>query len=161
MNTPELSWQQFRQLTSISKLPVNEQVAKYNRYIYEIQQSKIAILQHTLINQNKLGGRQVFQQEQEGLPSGCIEFVNNTSDGTECQFWIETSAPTNYTITWGDGETTTGVTTDDVDGGVGDGEGNNKLEVVYYYADSDTEYTARICFDDISLVTYLEFNGDD
>jgi hypothetical protein len=97
----------------------------------------------------------------ETIPSSCIEFVNNTSDGTVCQFWIETSAPTNYTITWGDGETTTGVTTDDVDGGVGDGEGNNKLEVVYDYADSDTEYTARICFDDISLVTYLEFNGDD
>ena len=97
----------------------------------------------------------------ETIPSSCIEFVNNTSDGTECQFWIETSAPTNYTITWGDGETTTGVTSADGDGGVGDGDGENKLEILHDYADSDTEYTARICFDDISLVTYLNFNGDD
>ena len=99
--------------------------------------------------------------EQSDLPSGCIQFVNNTSDGTQCRFWIETSAPTNYTITWGDGETTTGVTSADGDGGVGDGDGGNKLEVDYSYADTFTEYTARICFDDISLVTYLEFNGDD
>jgi hypothetical protein len=107
------------------------------------------------------GGGGYIQQEEGDLPSGCIQFVNNTTEGTECQFWIETSAPTNYTITWGDGETTTGQTTSDGDGGVGDGDGENRLEIVHDYADSDTEYTARICFDDISLVTYLNFNGTD
>ena len=97
----------------------------------------------------------------ETIPSSCIEFVNNTSDGTQCRFWIETSAPTNYTITWGDGETTTGQTTVGTGAGVGIGDGEDKLEIDYTYADSDTEYTVRICFDDITLVTYLEFNGDD
>jgi hypothetical protein len=102
-----------------------------------------------------------ISNESPSLPSGCIQFVNNTSDGTECLFWIETSAPTNYTITWGDGETTTGETTVGTGGGVGIGDGEDKLSISHGYADSDTEYTARICFDDISLVTYLEFNGDD
>jgi hypothetical protein len=107
------------------------------------------------------GGGNIISNESPSLPSGCIEFVNNTSDGTNSRFWIETSAPTNYTITWGDGETTTGGTTVGTGGGVGIGDGEDKLEIDYTYADSDTEYTVRICFDDISLVTYLEFNGDD
>jgi hypothetical protein len=156
----EMTWKQFSDLAGIRNLPINEQVRKYNFYLNEIMEARMNYIHHQT---QVLGGNKpkVIQQEQSDLPSGCIEFVNNTSDGTQCRFWIETSAPTNYTITWGDGETTTGVTSADGDGGVGIGDGNNKLEVEYYYADSDTEYTARICFDDISLVTYLEFNGDD
>jgi hypothetical protein len=107
------------------------------------------------------GGGNIISNESSSLPSGCIEFVNNTSDGTNSRFWIETSAPTNYTITWGDGETTTGGTTVGTGGGVGIGDGEDKLEIDYTYADSDTEYIVRICFDDITLVNYLEFNGDD
>ena len=30
------------------------------------------------------GGGYIQQQEESDLPSGCIEFVNNTSDGTDC-----------------------------------------------------------------------------
>ena len=158
-----LNWRQFSSLPHIASLPLNRQIAEYDAYNQQIIAEQL-FRQQQYNNANDVsavgsGGRR--QQEQSPLPSGCIEFVNNTSDGTECQFWIETSAPTNYTITWGDGETTTGVTSADGDGGVGTGDGNNKLEVVYDYANSDTEYTARICFDDISLVTYLEFNGDD
>jgi hypothetical protein len=161
----ELTWYQFSNLPNINKLPQHEQERQYRIYINEVTMQRFAIIQEQISRAEALavaaassGGGGVIQQ---GLPSGCIEFVNNTSDGTECQFWIETSAPTNYTITWGDGETTTGVTAVDGDGGVGDGDGGNKLEVSHYYADTFTEYTARICFDDISLVTYLEFNGDD
>jgi hypothetical protein len=161
----ELTWYQFSNLPNINKLPQHEQERQYRIYINEVTMQRFAIIQEQISRAEALavaaassGGGGVIQQ---GLPSGCIEFVNNTSDGTECQFWIETSAPTNYTITWGDGETTTGVTAVDGDGGVGDGDGGNKLEVNYSYADTFTEYTARICFDDISLVTYLEFNGDD
>jgi hypothetical protein len=154
----EMTWKQFSDLAAIRTLPINEQVRKYNFYLNEIMEARMNYIHHQT---QVLGGNRPKVIQQEGLPSGCIQFVNNTSDGTQCRFWIETSAPTNYTITWGDGETTTGVTSADGDGGVGIGDGNNKLEVEYYYADSDTEYTARICFDDISLVTYLEFNGDD
>jgi hypothetical protein len=161
----ELTWYQFSNLPNINKLPQHEQERQYRIYINEVTMQRFAIIQEQISRAEALavaaassGGGGVIQQ---GLPSGCIEFVNNTSDGTECQFWIETSAPTNYTITWGDGETTTGGTTVGVGGGVGIGDGEDKLEIDYTYADSDTEYTVRICFDDISLVTYLEFNGDD
>jgi hypothetical protein len=157
-----LNWRQFSSLPHIASMPLNRQIAEYEAYNQQIIAEQL-FRQQQYNNANDVsavgsGGRRI---QQEGLPSGCIEFVNNTTEGTECQFWIETSAPTNYTITWGDGETTTGVTTTDGDGGIGDGDGENRLEIVYDYANSDTEYTTRICFDDISLVTYLNFNGTD
>jgi hypothetical protein len=82
------------------------------------------------------------------LPSGCIEFVNNTTDGTFSRVTVTTSSPTNYTITWGDGTEVTDV----IDG---------ELAIEHEYADSDTEYTVRLCFDDVSLVTELDFLGQD
>ena len=167
----EMSWHQFSTLPGMNKVAQHEVERQYRIYLNEIAEQRIAIhlIQEAARSQAEAmavaasngGGGGYIQQEQSDLPSGCIEFVNNTSDGTQCRFWIETSASTNYTITWGDGETTTGQTTVGTGAGVGIGDGEDKLEVEYYYADSDTEYTARICFDDISLVTYLEFNGDD
>ena len=159
-----LNWRQFSSLPHIASLPLNRQISEYDAYNQQIIAEQL-FRQQQYNNANDVsavgsGGRRQ-QQEQSDLPSNCIEFVNNTSDGTQCRLWIETSAPTDYTITWGDGETTTGQTTDDVEGGVGIGNGDNKLQVEYSYANSNTEYTARICFNDISLVTYLEFNGDD
>ncbi len=143
----EMTWKQFSDLAGIRNLPINEQVRKYNFYLNEIMEARMNYIHHQT---QVLGGNKPKVIQQEGLPSGCIEFVNNTTDGTDCRFWINTSAPTNYTITWGDGETETG----EVDG-------VNQLEINHIYADSNTEYTVRLCFDDISLVTYLEFNGDD
>jgi hypothetical protein len=146
----ELNWPQFQSLNHIRKLPINEQVQQYNKYLNDTMHFHI----------NARGGASATP-DNNILPSGCIEFVNNTSDGTQCRFWIETSAPTNYTITWGDGETTTGATAVGTGAGVGIGDGEDKLEIEHGYADLSTQYTVRICFDDISLVTYLEFNGDD
>jgi hypothetical protein len=144
------TWQQY--LRANPKLPIME--AK-RRFLIE-QQNYNRV---TGTGRSKHGGDP--PPTTSTLPSGCIEFVNNTSDGTQCRFWIETSTPTNYTITWGDGETTTGGTTVGTGGGVGIGDGEDKLEINHSYADADTEYTVRLCFDNISLVTYLEFNGDD
>jgi hypothetical protein len=159
-------WAQYVKRADNIGLPLHEVTKKYmmesNLYatqLFEALQSQQQSLQSTAVAAVGSGGASA--PPASSIPSNCIEFINNTSDGTECQFWIETSAPTNYTITWGDGETTTGQTTTDGDGGVGDGSGENRLEIVHDYADSDTEYTTRICFDDISLVTYLNFNGTD
>jgi hypothetical protein len=152
MYLEELGWHQFKQLNNIRKLPLNEQVQYYNRYLNDLSTQRIWA---------QIGAAAGGDTASTSLPSNCIEFVNNTSDGTQCRFWIETSAPTNYTITWGDGETTTGGTTVGTGGGVGIGDGEDKLEIDHNYADTFTEYTVRLCFDDISLVTYLEFNGDD
>jgi hypothetical protein len=147
-----LNWRQFSSLPHIATMPLNRQIAEYEAYNQQIIAEQL-FRQQQYNNANDVsavgsGGRR--QQEQSSLPSGCIEFVNNTTDGTDCRFWINTSAPTNYTITWGDGQTETG----EVDG-------VNQLEINHTYADSDTEYTVRLCFDDISVVTQLEFNGDD
>jgi hypothetical protein len=144
------TWQQY--LRANPTLPIME--AKRRFLIEQQNYNKV-----TGKGRPKSGGDPV--PTTSTLPSGCIEFVNNTSDGTECLFWIETSAPTNYTITWGDGETTTGETTVGTGGGVGIGDGEDKLSISHGYADFNTEYTVRLCFDNISLVTYLEFNGDD
>ncbi len=153
----ELTWYQFSNLPNISKLPLHEQERQYRIYINEVTMQRFAMIQEELSRAEAIavaaaassGGGGIIQQESE-LPSSCIQFVNNTTDGTDCRFWINSSAPTNYTITWGDGETETG----EVDG-------VNQLEINHTYADSDTEYTVRLCFDDISVVTRLEFNGDD
>jgi len=158
------SWQQYVRRADNIGMPLNELAKKYamesNLYAQQMIM-EVQMLQQQQTALATASGGSAPTVTVSDLPSGCIEFVNNTSDGTQCRFWIETSAPTNYTITWGDGETTTGETTDGLDGGVGNGDGNNKLEIDHIYADSNTEYTARICFDDISLVNYLEFNGDD
>jgi len=147
-----LSWHQFSSLPHIAQLPLSRQLIEYEIYnqnlIHEVYLTQQLLVQQQVVPSS--AGSAVATVIQQGLPSGCIEFVNNTTDGTECRFWINTSAPTNYTITWGDGETETG----EVDG-------VNQLEINHTYADSDTEYTVRLCFDDISVVTQLEFNGDD
>ncbi len=141
----EMSWKQFSNLAGISNLPINEQVRKYNLYLNEVMEARMNYIHHQT---QVLGGNGVKVVQQEGLPSNCIEFVNNTINGTYSEITITTSGPTNYTITWGDGTEFT----DDVDG---------SITIDHDYADSDTEYTARLCFDDISLVTDLDFQGDD
>jgi hypothetical protein len=141
----EMTWKQFSDLAGIRNLPINEQVRKYNFYLNEIMEARMNYIHHQT---QVLGGNKPKIIQQEGLPSNCIEFVNNTINGTYSEITITTSGPTNYTITWGDGTEVTDV----VDG---------TITIDHTYADPDTEYTARLCFDDISLVTELDFTGDD
>jgi hypothetical protein len=148
----ELTWYQFSNLPNINKLPQHEQERQYRIYINEVTLQRFSIIQEqiaraeveALAQASQNGGGGYIQQE--GLPSGCIEFTYNTTDGTFAQFTATTSASTNYTITWGDGAEVTDV----IDGGI---------TIEHEYADSDTEYTVRLCFDDISLVTELDFEN--
>jgi hypothetical protein len=147
----ELTWQQFSSLPNISKLPLHEQERHYRIYLNDVTMQRFAMIQEQIaraeveaLAQASANGGGGYIQQQEGLPSGCIEFIYNTTDGTYAEFDVTTSGPTNYTITWGDGAEDTG----EVDGSVNIG---------HEYADSDTEYTARICFDNVSLVTELDF----
>ena len=140
-----LNWRQFSSLPHIASLPLNRQIAEYDAYNQQIIAEQL-FRQQQYNNANDVsavgsGGR---RQQQEGLPSGCIEFIYNTTSGTSAEFDVTTSALTNYTITWGDGTEVTDV----IDGGI---------TIEHEYADSDTEYTVRLCFDDISLVTELNF----
>jgi hypothetical protein len=147
----EMSWHQFSTLPGMNKVAQHEVERQYRIYLNEIAEQRIAIhlIQEAARSQAEAmavaasnGGGSLIQQE--GLPSGCIEFIYNTSDGTYAEFDVTTSGPTNYTITWGDGAEDAG----EIDGGV---------NINHDYADSDTEYTVRICFDNVSLVTELDF----
>jgi hypothetical protein len=149
----EMSWHQFSTLPGMNKVPQHEVERQYRIYLNEIAEQRIAIhlIQEAARSQAEAmavatsnGGGGGYIQQEEGLPSGCIEFIYNTTDGTNAEFDVTTSALTNYTITWGDGAEDAG----EIDGGV---------TIEHEYADSDTEYTVRICFDNVSLVTELDF----
>lgn len=146
------SWHQFSSLPHIAQLPLNRQLIEYEIYnqnlIHEVYLTQQLLIQQEVVPSSAGSAAAPIVEEQSDLPSGCIEFVNNTKNGTYSEIGITTSGPTNYTITWGDGTEVTDV----VDGGI---------LIDHDYADSNTEYTARLCFDDISLVTELDFTGDD
>ena len=83
------------------------------------------------------------------LPSNCIEFVVDTTEGTTFTLSFTTSVPINFTIQWGDGSTYPGV------------GGGGFYEESHTYAQEGEQYTARICFDSPETVTQLEFYGND
>lgn len=84
------------------------------------------------------------------IPPSCIQFVVNTTYDTYFDFTVQSfSEDFTYTITWGDGESDSGSS----------GEGTAFLS--HTYADPNTEYTARICFSDASIINQLNFPGFD
>jgi hypothetical protein len=83
------------------------------------------------------------------LPSNCIEFVADTTDGTAFTLSFTTSVPINFTIEWGDGTTYPGV------------GGGGFYEESHTYPETGQQYTGRICFDNPESVTQLEFYGND
>lgn len=147
-----LSWQQFTSLPHISKLSLQEQIRQYNIYSDQILQESILIQQMLSPNVPSVSGggsSVVTVVEQEGLPSNCIEFVVDTTDDTYFEFEITVSADTTYTVTWGDGNTGNGSLT------------TGATSIDHTYDNSSEQYTVRFCFGDISLVTGLEFFGND
>ena len=83
------------------------------------------------------------------LPTNCIEFVVDTTEGTEFIFSFNTTGPINFTIDWGDGTT-------HPDSGAG-----GFYEESHTYPLEDRQYTARICFDSPESVLELNFYGND
>ncbi len=132
------TWQQY--LRANPTLPIME--AK-RRYLIEQQ----AYNRATGTGRPKSGGDPTPVVVSE-LPSNCIEFVFNTTLGINALVNFTTSGPVNYTLNWGDGT---------IDTDTADGESNNS----HTYADSDQSYNCRLCFDDISLITILDFPGND
>jgi hypothetical protein len=76
----------------------------------------------------------------------CIEFVVDTTDGTEFTFSFNTTGPINFTIEWGDGTT-------HPDSGAG-----GFYEETHNYPEIGQQYTARICFDSPESVLELNFS---
>jgi hypothetical protein len=135
-----LGWSDYIRVHNIKHLPLNEQMKRYNYYLMEQQ----AVMSVTTAA--SAAGRGTSPT---GLPSNCIEFVvNTTTGGTTFTLNITTSSPTNVDITWGDGNTEQ----DSVDGAD---------TLTHTFPESNTEYTVRMCFDDVSVITALDFPGDD
>jgi hypothetical protein len=138
-----LSWHQFSSLPHIAQLPLNRQLIEYEIYnqnlIHEVYLTQQLLIQQEVVPSSAGSAATPIVEQSDG----CIEFTYNTTGGTDALFNVTTSALTNYTITWGDGTEDTGVI-----------DGNGEFE--HEYADSDTEYTVRICFDNVSLVTELD-----
>jgi hypothetical protein len=79
------------------------------------------------------------------LPSNCIEFVVDTTEGTFFTFSFTTTGPINFTVDWGDGTT-------HPDSGAG-----GFYSETHTYPESNQQYTVRVCFDDINSV--IEFTS--
>jgi len=83
------------------------------------------------------------------LPSNCIQFVVDTTDGVDFSMsFISTDQPITFTINWGDG------TTHD-DFGYG-----GYYEEHHTYPELNKQYTVRMCWDDPTKVLELDFWGD-
>jgi hypothetical protein len=68
----EILWSQFKELNHIRKLPLTEQVKKYNQYLYELNEARISWViyqnkgkQLTLQNVGFLLQEDLFDLEQE------------------------------------------------------------------------------------------------
>lgn len=86
-----------------------------------------------------------------GGVSNCIEFVVETINYDTAEVNVTVSADTTYTITWGDEETSTGdlIT------------GSNTLSHTYVTHGAGIQYSIRLCFENPSVVTELNFIGND
>lgn len=99
---------------------------------------------------SKIGQGQTTTTTTTLVPPNCIEFVVNTTYGTYFEFTASSAAQDfTYTITWGDGTTDTG------------SSGEGAVNLVHNYTDVDTEYTARLCVSDGSVINNLDFFGFD
>ena len=141
-----MSWPHFVQLPRMKNLPINEQMRYYNQYLVEQQALYAQVMAQTTAAGS--GGAALPVQEIP-LPSNCIEFTVDTTVDTYFVIEFTTSGAINFTIDWGDGDTYEG----SGDGGV--------YSESHAYPESNQQYVARVCFDDPSVVTSLDFLGDD
>jgi hypothetical protein len=144
------AWKDFVKRKDNKGLSINEMTQKYmfeaNRFNEVLQE---AFQQSQVVNSPvSSGGSSQPTVNTSPIPSNCIQFVNNTTDGRWSYIDFESSGPTNFEITWGDGQTTTDV----VDG---------TISIEHEYPEDNKEYTCLLCFDDVSLITHLNFIGDD
>ena len=137
-----MSWPHFIQLPKMRNLPLNEHMQHYNRYLAEQQ-----ALYMQVVNPTSAAGS--GGTVQDILPSNCIEFTVDTTNDTFFVFEFNTTGAINFTIDWGDGTTYEG-------SGAGGLYSEN-----HTYAESNQQYVVRVCFDDPSGVTSLDFPGDD
>lgn len=84
------------------------------------------------------------------LPSECIEFVANTTEGSYFEFTVSSNIDDfSYTVNWGNGTIEEGTSS------------GGSVTLSHVYGDGVADYTVRVCFDDPSLITSINFPGFD
>jgi hypothetical protein len=143
-----LGWSDYIRIYNIKTLPVNEQMKRYNYYLMEQQ-----ALQTALVNQQVVGSGGTPATLESPDSSNCIEFVADTTlGGSIFELTITTTSATTVTIDWGDD------TVEEIELG---GDEVTEETIEHTYAEEDTEYTVTMCFADPSVVTKLDFIGDE
>jgi len=140
-------WQHYILRTDNVSLPIETLRRKYLAESIAFEEHISQLMNsHNYIN-SSLGGPGIIPTTPDVLPSNCIEFVTNTTNGTSTSISFTSSAPTTYTLNWGDGNTESG----EADGG---------LSLNHTYPISSETYTSRLCFADISTITEIDFPGN-
>jgi hypothetical protein len=90
------------------------------------------------------------------IPSNCVEFVVDTTEGTNfvVRLNAELDVVVNYTINWGDGTT-------DEDSYTSDDEEYTITSVFHEFPEENSTYTVRLCFDNPSAVTQFGIDIND
>jgi hypothetical protein len=117
--------------------------------IAEVTKMKVYVDSPSDVTYHNWGLEDSFKFYGEGLSTNVIEFVVNTWDDTNFNFNFNTVSAINFSIDWGDG-------TGHIDEGIGGYYGES-----HEYPELGQEYTARVYFGDISLVTAINFPGND
>jgi len=150
-SNPPGNWQHFTKRQDNVGLSLMEVRSKYlkEQLMYEefishtIQQQRLQAQQHSA------GGKQ--KAPAYTRTSNGIEFTVNTAFGTYFAFAFGTSATTGYVLDWGNGTVITVPAEEAYSGGA---------EIDYTYPEPGI-YNCRLTFDDVSVVTSLDFPGDD
>jgi hypothetical protein len=144
-----MSWQHFVQLPQIKNLPIHEQTRRYNYYLAEQQ-----MVLNQIMVQHAVGGGGQQQSTEPPVVSNCIEFTADTTiGGTTFAMAITSTGPTTATVDWGDG------TVEEIE--LGEEGEIFEQNVEHEYADEETAYNVTMCFTDPSVITVLNFYGDD
>lgn len=141
-------WLNFVNRADNRGLTTEQQRQKYLREQLLFENFMSFQIQQRLIQQNQSAGGTPDVPVVQSLPSNCIQFVVNTIEDTYFEVEITSTAAVNYTVDWGDGT----VENDIID---------TNLYVSHTYEEEFQDYTVRICFDDPSLITELNFPGFD
>lgn len=140
-------WQSYLKKYQNNKIPLAE---IKRMYLQEQNQFQMQMMQmQNSLQSAQSSGASKPQIVVNPLPSNCIQFVVNTYEGLNHYSNITSSGPTDYSVDWGDGNIETGT----IDGAA---------SINHDYPDlgSPTSYTVRLCFSDASLITSLDFPGN-
>jgi len=141
-------WQHYILRTDNISLPIETLRRKYLAESIAFEEHISQLMNsHNYIN-SSLGGPGIIPTTPDVLPSNCIEFTTNTTNGTNTFISFTSSAPITYTIDWGDGTTESG-------------EADGLASLSYTYSTLSETYTSRLCFSDISTITEIDFQGND